>query len=143
VESSITLAPDLAERLERIGRHVATLESPEFTFGDWAPTEHYADGSISMPWYQPSPAAEAFLTDARALVHAFDWPAWADSAEGKRLLGHPAAVASASAEDLGRLLTTYIRAERFGDGNLAAAFDSGMLTAIARRASVLALELAR
>ncbi len=142
MEPSINLAPDLAARLERIGRHVDVLQAPDFSFGDWAPTEHYADGSISMPWYQPSSAAEDFLTDARALVHPFDWPTWADSADGKRLLAHPAAVASASAEELGMLLTTYIRAERFGDGNLAAAFDSGMLTAIARRASVLAVELA-
>ena len=114
------------------------LESPEFSFGDWASTHRLADGSITMPWYEPSPQAEAFLGDARALVRPFDWMSWASSADGQRLLGHPDAVASATADELGKLLTTYVRGERFGDGTLAAAFDSGMLTAIARRASVLA-----
>ena len=118
------------------------LESPDFSFGDWAPTTTYADGSIAMPWYEPSTEAEAFLADARALVTPFDWPSWASGEDGQRLLGHPDAVASATADDLGKLLTTYVRSERFGDGNLAAAFDSGMLTAIVRRASVLAGELA-
>ena len=45
--------------------------------------------------------------------------------------------ASASAEDLRRLLTVYVRSERFGDGTLEAAFESGMLTAIIRRAGIL------
>lgn len=58
MESSITLDPELAARLERIGRHADVLQAPDL------------------------------------------------------------------------------------DGNLAGAFDSGMLTAIARRASVLARELA-
>jgi hypothetical protein len=132
-----SIDPDLVARLHRLGRHLRTLESPDFSFGSWAATGRLADGSITMPYYEPSPEAEAFLADARALIEPFDWPAWASSAEGQRLLGRPEAVVSASAEDLRRLLTTYIRGERFGDGTLEAAFDSGMLTAIARRAAVL------
>ena len=133
--------PALVDRLRRLGRHVAMLESPDFSFGAWAPVHRYADGSINMPWYEFSPGAEAFLADARALVTPFDWPAWASAPEGQQLLGRPDAVASASVDDLGKLLTTYIRGERFGDGTLAGAFDSGMLTAIARRAAALADEL--
>jgi hypothetical protein len=128
-------------RLHRLGQHLAVLESPDFSFGAWVPMRELADGSFTMPYYEPSSEAEAFLADARALVHPFDWPAWASSPEGQRLLGHPEAVASASAEDLGKLLTTYVRSERFGEGTLAGAYESGMLTAIARRASVLAREL--
>jgi hypothetical protein len=63
--------------------------------------------------------------------------------EGQALLGHPEAIASASAHDLRRLLTVYVRSERFGDGTLEAAFASGMLAAIIRRAGVLAAELER
>ena len=40
-------------------------------------------------------------------------------------------------DDLRRLLTVYVRSERFGDGTLENAFTSGMLTAIIRRAAVL------
>ena len=93
-----------------------------------------------MGWYDPGPEALAFLDDARALITPFDWPAWASGPEGQALIGHPEAVASASADDLRKLLTTYVRSERFGDGTLEAVFASGMLTAIVRRAGVLAAD---
>ena len=96
------------------------------------------DGVLNLGWYEPSPQAEAFLVDVRAWIEPFDWPSWAASAEGEALLGHPEAVASASEDDLRRLLTVYVRSEHFGDGALEAAFRSGMFTAIVRRASVLA-----
>lgn len=129
------------ERLKRVGHHLPMLESPDFTFGAWAPLHRNADGSIDMPWYQPSPEAEAFLADLRALVTPFDWADWASAPEGQRLIGHREAVASATVDDLGKLVTAYVRGDRFNEGLLAEAFDSGMLTAIARRASVLAAEL--
>jgi hypothetical protein len=52
-------------------------------------------------------------------------------------------VSSATADELRKLLTVYVRAERFGDGTLENAFESGMLTAIVRRAQALAEELDR
>ena len=128
------------EHLRRIGQHLPTLERPGFRFGEWVPSRRDDDGALHLGWYEPSAEAGAFLADARAWLEPFDWPAWAESAEGQRLLGHPDAVASASAEDLRRLLTVYVRAERFGDGTLEAAFESGMLTAIVRRAAALAGE---
>ena len=128
------------ENLRRIGRHLATLEAPGFRFGEWVPSATDASGTITVGWYEPSEGAEAFLADVRACIEPFPWPAWAESPDGQALLGHPEAVASASAEDLRRLLTVYVRAERFGDGTLEAAFQSGMLTAIIRRAAALAAE---
>ena len=126
------------DRLARLGRHARVLEAPGFSFGSWVPSRTDDAGVIHLGWFEPSPEAEAFLADARALVHPFDWPTWAASAEGRALLEDPAAVASASAEDLGRMLTALVRSERFGDGTLEAAFERGMLTAIARRAAELA-----
>lgn len=135
----------LADRLRLLARHVAVLERPGFSFGSWVPAREREDGVIVTGWFEPSPEAEAFLADARGggWVAPFDWPAWASSDEGRRLLGDPEAVAAATADDLRRLLTTYVRAERFGDGTLESAYASGMLTAIARRAAALADALAR
>jgi hypothetical protein len=124
--------------LRRLARHRTAFEAPGFTFGSWVPARERDDGVIEMGWYEPSPEADAFLADARAKITPFDWPAWAAGPDGQALLGHPEAVASASADDLRRLLTVYVRSERFGDGTLEAAFASGMLTAIIRRAGVLA-----
>jgi hypothetical protein len=137
-----TVATDeLRDRLRRLARHLPVFEEPGFRFGSWVPSRARDDSVIVMGWYEPGPEAEAFLVDARALITPFPWPAWADGDEGKALLGHPEAVASASADDLRKLLTVYIRGERFGEGTLEAAFGSGMLTAIIRRAGVLATEV--
>jgi hypothetical protein len=131
------------DRLRRLARHLSAFEAPGFSFGSWMPARKRDDGVIVMGWYEPGPEADAFLADARALITPFDWPAWASASEGQSLLGHPEAVGSASADDLRKLLTVYVRSERFGDGTLEAAFASGMLTAIIRRAGVLAAELDR
>jgi hypothetical protein len=126
------------DELRRLARHRATFEAAGFRFGSWVKSRERDDGVIELGWYEPGPEALAFLADARALIEPFDWPAWASGPEGQALLGHPEAVASASADDLRKLLTVYVRSERFGDGTLEAAFDSGMLTAIVLRAGVLA-----
>lgn len=130
----------LADRLRLLARHLAVLQRPGFSFGTWVRARERADGVLVIGWYEPSPEAEAFLADVRAggWVAPFDWPTWASSDEGRRLLGDREAVAAATPEDLRRLLTTYVRAERFGDGTLESAYASGMLTAIVRRAAVLA-----
>ena len=132
---------DELERLRRIGRHLAAFEAPGFRFGEWVPSRKGDDGTIVLGWYELSPEAQAFLDDLGGWIEPFDWPAWASSAEGRALLGHPEGVASASADDLRKLMTVYVRSERFGDGTLEAAFESGMLTAIIRRAAALAGEL--
>ena len=133
--------PELAARLRRLARHLGAFEAPGFVFGEWEPSRTRDDGVIVLGWFKPGPEAEAFLSDVGGWITPFDWSAWASGPEGQSLLGHPEAVASATADDLRRLLTVYVRAERFGDGTLAAAFASGMLTAIVRRAAVLAAEL--
>jgi hypothetical protein len=129
----------LAARLELLARHLDIFESPGFTFGDWVPSWTDADGVIHLGWYRFSPAAEAFLADVGAgdWVTPFDWMTWLGTPEGQTLAGDPSAVGRATPEDLGKLLTSLVRGERFGDGTLANAFDSGMLTAIARRAGEL------
>jgi hypothetical protein len=127
------------DRLRRLAAHLPAFESPDFSFGEWEPTWTDAEGRTSMPWYRFSPAARAFLRDAGALMEPFDWPAWLRTPEGDRLRD-PAAVAGASEADLGRLLTAIVRSDRFTEGSLAGAFESGLLTAILRRAKALSVE---
>jgi hypothetical protein len=70
-------------------------------------------------------------------VHDFDWMQWLATPDGQDLAARPAAVATASADELGKVLTAIIRSERFGDGQIEGALESGMLLAIARRAEAL------
>jgi hypothetical protein len=132
---------DLAAALRRIARHLPAFEAPGFTFGSWEPSRKREDGVIVLGWYVPGPEAEAFLADLGGWITPFDWMTWSSSPAGKALLGQPDAVASASVEDLRCLLTVFVRGERFGEGTLENAFNAGMLTAIMRRAGVLAAEL--
>ena len=67
----------------------------------------------------------------------FDWAAWAQTAEGQRLLGEPRHVATATADQLGKALTALIRAERFSKGTLNEALQRGLLLALAQRAEAL------
>ena len=124
------------DRLRRLAGHLEAFESTDFSFGEWEPSRTDAGGRTSMPWYRFSPAADAFLRDAGGLMEPFDWPAWLGTPEGARLRD-PAAVAGASEVDLSRLLTAIVRSDRFTEGSLAGAYDSGLLIAILRRAKQL------
>ena len=124
------------ERLRRLARHLDAFEEPGFSFGAWEPARTDAQGRTIMPWYRFSPAADAFLRDAGALVEPFDWPAWLQTSDGMRLRD-PDAVRDADAADLARLLTAILRSDRFTEGSLAGAHESGLLTAILRRAKAL------
>jgi O-acetyl-ADP-ribose deacetylase len=66
----------------------------------------------------------------------FDWPQWLDQAQA--LNRDPALVAQADLLTLRKLLTCYLRSERFTSGTLAQLIDSGKLLAILRRLAELA-----
>lgn len=123
-----------AERLAGLAAFLPIFERAGFTFGAWR------DKAGVMPWYEFGPDAHRFVEEAYRLgwvLPGFDWSAWVRGAEGQRLVNDPEALARADAVALARLLTAHIRQERFCEGNLAGAFESGYLTAILRRARAL------
>lgn len=128
------------DRLRDLGRWADVLARPDFVFGEWVPMQEIEPGVYHVGYYVPSEEAERFLADVarHRWVYPFDWMAWLATPEGRRLSGSPEAVGAATAEDLGRLLTAIIRGNRFSEGELAGAFESGMLLAITRRAQALA-----
>lgn len=67
----------------------------------------------------------------------FDWMTWQQMPDGKALSSVPAPIACASAADLASLLTAIVRGDRLVEGNLAGAIESGVATAICRRAAAL------
>ncbi len=126
--------------LRFLARHLDAFEAPGFSFGEWESSRTDANGLTTLGWYRFSPEAEAFLDDVRAAgwVQPFDWMAWLATPRGRALSTDPTAIATADAQDLQRLLTALVRSERFGDGTLASANESGLLTAVLRRARELA-----
>ena len=62
---------------------------------------------------------------------------WAHGPEGRELASDRDALAQADADQLSKLLTVLIRQDRFNEGTLAGAFESGLLLRIAERAAAL------
>ncbi len=128
---------DLATRLEALAAFLPDVESPDFALGSWAGGARQAGGSISMPYYELSARGLALVRALGSWVEPFDWMAWLDTPDGQALASDPARMARATPEDLSRIITAVLRSERFGDGNLEGAVQSGLLGRIARRAAVL------
>jgi hypothetical protein len=127
------------DQLRTLGAWAERLAAPDFDFGHWVPSQERAGGIWTMPYFDFSPDALDFLRTCRVLP-GFDWPAWQHTEEAQRLLNDHTKIHQASAEQLYRLLTALIRGDRFGEGTLANAYESGLLTGIARRARDLAQE---
>ncbi len=63
---------------------------------------------------------------------------WAQTEEAQALRVDPTALAKASDHQLVKLLTVVIRQDRFVEGALAAAFETGLILGILRRVEQLA-----
>jgi hypothetical protein len=131
----------LTDRLRALASFREQFEDAGFVFGRWMGGDRQPDGSIRMPWYELSPGARAFTAAAAGagwVTPAVDWMRWVGTDEAATLLTDPAAIASATPEQLERVLTSLVRGERFGDGTLEGAWQRGILTAVVRRAAELA-----
>lgn len=135
------LTPDLRRRLRILADALPVLESPDFVPGRWHDSEKRGDNVWSMPWYELSAAAEVVLTavgKSGLMQPGFDWPTWARTPEAIALRYDPDALAAATPDQLGKLLTALVREDRFNEGALGDTFESGFMSSIARRAKVLA-----
>lgn len=150
-QRSINLGPDTqagAIIRRRMNADLATLApfadvfaKEGFSFGAWVGGQPMDNGAIQMPFYAHSDDAQAFLTaayDGGWVLPGFSWPEWFDTEEAARLRDEPSAVDFASARQLSKLLAAYIRGDRFSEGALASAFESGLLLRILRRVADLA-----
>ena len=128
--------PTMKERLEALAAFLPRFEAPGFEFGRMeAPPG-------KMPYYTRSPAASCFVKTCYEMdwVKPFEWVEWTSSTEAIQLRDDPSALANATPEQLSRLLTVVVRQDRFVEGALGSAFDSGLLSGILRRAAVLATD---
>ncbi len=120
------------------------LEAPDADFGHWDDTPTVA-GTEHLPWFVFGPTADAFrvaVAQGGWMIVGFDWMSWLKTGEGQALRDDPDAVGHATADQLAMLLTAIIRSDRFVEGSMAGAFESGLLSRIARRAATLLAETA-
>ena len=124
--------PITREAIDALVDFLPVLESPGFSAGEWRGGEQDDAGTIQMPWFEPSDEARAFVAELGRCgwVFVFDWQAWEPEA---RELIRGGGVEQASVDEIRRLVTLLVRSNRFVEGQLAWAFESGLMVRILRR----------
>ena len=101
-------------------------------FGEWSDAKRSKEGSFQMPHYIQAPVVSEFLELVYGLpiIINFNWGAWD---EGRKL---------ANDEDIDfdtlsllikcKLITAIVRNDRFCEGALASAFESGLILRLLR-----------
>ena len=115
---------ELAEALQR-------LETAG-VFGSWTQARQQADGSWQLPYTTLSEESEDFLATLGrlGLYLPFDWTAWE---RGRLLARDPALLEQASPAEAAMLILAVRRSDRFVEGDLLAALESGLIQRAARR----------
>lgn len=130
------VAEPTREQLHRIAAWGPVFDAPDFSFGEWVPSQRQPDGTYTMPWFRFSAQALEFI---RSLVFSpdFNWPEWARTPEAQAF-NDPAAIATATPVELVKLVTALVRSDRFSEGALAEVYERGLLRGVIRRAAALA-----
>ena len=131
----------MSKPLRALAKFLPALENPDFKAGEMAGIgEQVAPGVWSMPYADYGAVASKFMDAAYKhgwVMMDFDWPVWSQSEEAYALRDDEAKLAAATPEQLWRLLTVVIRQERFAEGAVLGAFESGLILGIVRRAAAL------
>jgi Family of unknown function (DUF6508) len=134
----------MMERLSELASFLTEFERPDLLPGEWhggetVTTAEYME--IRERYVVYHPIVESLIESAYKnswVLTDFNWSEWMQSSEFARFQDDETALDHARANDLCRLLTVYIRGDRFSEGALMGAFESGLMLRIVRRAKVLA-----
>ena len=112
----------------------------EFKAPGFAIYENFTDPKTNSVYRRYTPTVQRFIEAATKnwSLPGFAWDKWRASDEGKSLLSSTAAIAGATPEQVQKMLTTMVRAERFSDGYVKGAIEKGWVQAVLERIEVLA-----
>jgi DNA-binding transcriptional regulator YdaS (Cro superfamily) len=130
--------------LKSLASFLKEIDDPEFKAGEWSSPSKSTEGHIQMPYVISSPTVERFIEAAyehKWVRPGLDWPTWAQSSQAARFRDDPDSIANAGELDLARLLTVCIRGDKFSEGALLEAFESGLIRRIVRRAASILAEI--
>ena len=141
VRDAATIEQDERADLAGLARFVSVFTAPGFQFGAWNHPEPDASGILGFPYCSLSKEGEAFVQEAYGSGWVkgspFQWSAWKGTQEGRELMENHNRITTATPDQLAKLLTVYIRGDRFNEGLLLSGFESGLLTAVASWAKSL------
>ncbi len=132
-------------RLKRLAAFTPNFRDPSVVFGHRPPDTGTGthDDPIRLNSFELSEFGTRFFSmvyDEGWIIRGFDWSAWISTEEG-RLLATDRPLGTATCDQLSKVLTAIVRQDRFYDGALEDAFESGLLRAIAERAAILARDI--
>lgn len=131
---------DLRSMLRRLADLEPRLEvgGAGTTFGTWVASRQTKPGVWTMPYVEYGELEREFRAAAAGWVRAdIDWRTWGETDDALALRRDPARLTRATPEELAHLLTTIVRGDRFNEGLLLDAFESGLLARICHRAAGL------
>lgn len=137
-------APDFSPAaLQAVAAFLPILDAPGFQFTEEDPVDPGPQRARTVRLehhFLYSSPVHALVTCLYELgwVQGFEWPAWARTPEAGQLRDDPDALARATAPQLSRLLTGFVRQERFAEGSMLGFWRSGLLLGILRRVAALA-----
>ncbi|MBP7654309.1 hypothetical protein KA977_12860 [Candidatus Dependentiae bacterium] len=108
-------------------------------FSDSA-NKFYSIESGSMDPYLYSKKVNEFIKDLYAVkfIYSFDYNEWY-SGEGKHYFDNPELIAKMELQDLRKIVTAFVRSERFCSGTIAEMIDKGLIIKILKRLNELVL----
>lgn len=129
----------LTTDLQALADFLPAFRQSEFKVGEWTGGNETEPGVIQMPYVSYTPVVDAFYKAVyeHGWIRAFDWGTWMHSDEARSLRDDEAVIRNATPEQLAQLLTVCIRQDRFVEGALMGAFESGLILRIVERATVL------
>ena len=123
---AVEQAPSVSvrDKLTALARFAPIFSAPGFQFSVRSRSGIGESGIRTLPLPVHSAEASQFVAAAYEFgwVEPFDWSGWANTPDGKGLMESPDRVKTATLGELAKLLTTYIRGERYCDGTLDGAF---------------------
>ena len=135
---------DWRPQLDGLASLLPAFEAADAESGEWKGGDEVEPGSFTMPWFTHSELTSRFVDIAYrdAWVRPdFDWGEWTQTPEARRLRDDRGALEEATVVDLAHVLTVVIRSDRFAEGAIAEAIESGLVTAVLRRIDQLRREV--
>lgn len=126
--------------LAALAQFLPKLKQSNVKAGEWSEPCKSESGIFVMPHVNFGDVASGFVDAAYKhgwVLRDFDWVTWKDTKAARALWEDAATVAGASPRELAQMLTVVIRQDRFVEGALLGAFESGLMLRIVRRASEL------
>ena len=128
----------LSERLRALAAFQTVFDRDGFVFSEQVPSRT-EDGLIVLGGTALGEDSERFYQTLYdyGWIRVFDWAEWRGTERGNSLMHDAEAIAIAGEDDLARVLTTCVRADRFCEGYLSDAFEAGLIGRVVARAGQL------